>query len=141
MFNDSSSRNSRSDALSPAKLGKGQSGVSTNGVTAIFTFFDRGTIWVLPLTYFCLPQSAGAYLSPQSVKIHYFCSGPISVDPICPQPRAPLEKKCSALWSSAVLGTPLSPLHWDPLSSPYTRGILRMGSLTIISPTIISKQH
>ena len=23
---------------------------------------------------------------PQSVRINYFCSGPISVDPICPQP-------------------------------------------------------
>ena len=27
-----------------------------------------------------------AYLFPQSVRIHYFCIGPISVDPICPQP-------------------------------------------------------
>ena len=29
-----------------------------------------------------------AYLVPHSVKIHDFCSGPISVDPICPQPNA-----------------------------------------------------
>ena len=65
---------------------KGTNGVSTNGVTANFMFFDRGTFWVLPLTYFYLPKSARAYLFPQSVKIHYFCSGPISVDPICPQP-------------------------------------------------------
>ena len=28
-----------------------------------------------------------AYLFPQSVKNHYFCSDPIRVDPICPQPR------------------------------------------------------
>ena len=27
-----------------------------------------------------------AYFS-QAVKIHYFCSGPISVDPMCPQPK------------------------------------------------------
>ena len=47
-------------------------------------FFDRGTFWVLPLTY--LPQSARAHLFPQFVKIHYFCSGPVSVEPICPQP-------------------------------------------------------
>ena len=45
------------------------------------------TFWVLPLTYLYLPKSARAYLFPQSVKIHYFCSGPIRVDPICPQPR------------------------------------------------------
>ena len=33
---------------------KGTTGVSTNGVTANFMifFFDRGTFWVLPLTYF-----------------------------------------------------------------------------------------
>ena len=65
---------------------KGTSGVSTNGVTANFMFFDRGTFWVLPFTYFYIPKSARAYLFPQSVKIHDFCSGPISLDPICPQP-------------------------------------------------------
>ena len=68
-------------------LGKGQNGVSTKGVTAIFMFFDRGTFWVLPLTYCCLPESARAYLFPQSVKNNDFRSGPVSVDPICPQPR------------------------------------------------------
>ena len=40
---------------------------------------DRGTFWALPFTYFCLPKSAWAYLFPQSVKIHYFRSGPISL--------------------------------------------------------------
>ena len=54
---------------------KGTNGVSTNGVTAIFSFLT-GTFWVLPLTYFTLPKSARAYLFPQSVEIHYFCSGP-----------------------------------------------------------------
>ena len=51
---------------------KEKNGVSTNGVTAIFVFFDRGTFWVLPLAYFYLPKSVRAYLFPQSVKIHYF---------------------------------------------------------------------
>ena len=53
----------------------------TNGVTAFFVMFvDRGAFWVLPLTYFVyLPESARAYLLPQSVEINYFCSGPISV--------------------------------------------------------------
>ena len=64
---------------------KGTNGVSTDGISADFMFFDRGTFWVLPLTYFYLPKSAWAYLFPQSVKAHYFCSGPISADPICPQ--------------------------------------------------------
>ena len=66
---------------------KGTNGVSTNGVTAIFMFVDRGTFWALPLTCVYLPKSARAYLFPQSVTICYFCSGPISVDPSCPQPR------------------------------------------------------
>ena len=45
-------------------------------------FFDRGTFWVLLSTYLYLPKSARAYRFPQSVKICYFCSGPICVDPI-----------------------------------------------------------
>ena len=49
--------------------------------------FDRGTFWVLPLTYFYISKSARAYLSPQSVKNHYFCSDATSVDPTRPQPR------------------------------------------------------
>ena len=52
-----------------------------------FLIFDRGTFWVLSLAYFYLPKSARAYLVPRSVKVHHFCSGPISVDPICPQPK------------------------------------------------------
>ena len=52
-------------------------------------FVDRGHLWVLPLTYFYIPKGARVYLFPQSVKVRYFCSGPISVDPICPRPRRP----------------------------------------------------
>ena len=70
--------------------------VSTNGVTADFMFFDRGTFWVLPLTYFYIPKSARAYLFPKSVKIHYLCSGPLSVDPTCPQPRSPRRLAASS---------------------------------------------
>ena len=61
---------------------KGTNGVSTNGVTAFsFRFFDGETFWALPLTYFYLPKSARACLLPQSVKIQYSCSGPVSVAP------------------------------------------------------------
>ena len=60
---------------------KRTNGVSTSGVTADVVFFDRGTFWVLPLTYSYLPKSARAYLFPQSVKTRYFCGGPTSVDP------------------------------------------------------------
>ena len=68
---------------------KGTNGVSTNGVTANFKLFDRGTFWVLPLICVYIPKSARAYLFPPSVKAHVFCSGsPICVDPICPQPRS-----------------------------------------------------
>ena len=61
--------------------GKGLMGSALTGVTANFVFFDRGTFWVLLLTYLYIPKSDRAYLFPQSVRIHYFCSGPISVDP------------------------------------------------------------
>ena len=76
-------------------------GVSTNCVTAISLFFDGWTFCVLPLTYFCLPKRARAYLFPQAVKIHYFCSGPMSVDPICPQPT-PVCMYASARYLSVV---------------------------------------
>ena len=66
---------------------KGTDGVSTNGVSANVVLFDRGSFWVLPLICFYIPKSARAYLFPQSVSFYYFCSGPISVDPICSQPR------------------------------------------------------
>ena len=47
----------------------------------------EGLFGVHPLTYFHLPKSARAHLFSQSVEIRYPCSGPISVDPIRPQPR------------------------------------------------------
>ena len=71
---------------------RGTDGVSTHGVTARFIVFDRGTFWVLRLTYCYIPKSARSYLFPQSVKIHSFCSGPISVDSICPQPGSALAQ-------------------------------------------------
>ena len=66
---------------------KGTNGVSTNGVTANFIFFDRGTFWVLPLIYFDILKSARAYLFPQSVKIHYFAAAPLVSTPLCQQPK------------------------------------------------------
>ena len=69
-------------------LGKGQNGVSTNGVTANFKFVDGGTFWVLPLTYIDFPKVPGRTFFPQTVNVYITCcSGPISVDPICPQPN------------------------------------------------------
>ena len=62
--------------------GTNSNGVSTNGVTANFMSFDRGTFCAPSLTYFVMPKSARAYLFPQSVKISYFCSGHTSVDPL-----------------------------------------------------------
>ena len=55
---------------------------------------------LLPVTYVYLPKSARAYLFPQSVKIHYFCSGPFSVDPICPQPRYFPSTLTTLTWST-----------------------------------------
>ena len=59
-------------------LRKGTNGVSPNGVTAIFMFSKRDFLGT-PVT--------GRTFFPQSVNICYFYSGPISVDPICPQPN------------------------------------------------------
>ena len=62
-------------------IGKGHMGSALAGPLRILCFVDRVVFWILPLTYFDLPKNARAYLFPQSVKINYFCRGPISVDP------------------------------------------------------------
>ena len=59
---------------------KGTNGVSTNGVTANFMFFDRDLLCT-PVNLLLYSQSARAYLFPQSVKNHYFCSGPLVLTP------------------------------------------------------------
>ena len=60
------------DSSAPAKeilIGKVQNGVSAHGFTANFVFFDRGTFWVLPLTYSYLPKSARCTFFPSLSKI------------------------------------------------------------------------
>ena len=69
------------------ELGKGRMGSALMGSLHFF-LFDRRAFWVLPLTYFSLPKKARAYLLPQSAKNQYFCSDPISLDPIGPQRSA-----------------------------------------------------
>ena len=60
---------------------KGTNGVSTNGGTAFVLLLD-----ILPLTCFLSPRTCqGVPFSP-ICQIHHFCSGPISADPVCPQP-------------------------------------------------------
>ena len=63
------------------------------GSLQISCFLTEGLFGYSRLTYLHLPKSARSYLIPQSVKIHYFCSGPISVDPICPQPSGLLQSR------------------------------------------------
>ena len=82
---------------------KGANGVSTNGVTANFMCFDRGTCWVLPLPYVYLPKSARVYPFPQSVKNNCSCSGPISVHPICPKPVIALALMTYHATSSCIM--------------------------------------
>ena len=60
---------------------KGTNGVSTNGVTANFMFFERGTFWVLPLIYCYLPKSAGAFLFPNLSKFITFAAAPVVLTP------------------------------------------------------------
>ena len=60
---------------------KGTNGVSTDGVTADFMFFDRGAFWVLPLTCFYLPKSARAYLFPNLSEFIPFAAAPLALIP------------------------------------------------------------
>ena len=67
-------------------FGKGRMGSALMGSLQVSCFLTEGPFGhSLPFTYFNLPKSARVYRFPQAVKIRYWCSGPISVDPICPQ--------------------------------------------------------
>ena len=44
-------------------------------------FFDRGSFWVLPLTYFYLPRKCQGVLFPQSIKIITFAAAPLVLSP------------------------------------------------------------
>ena len=70
------------------QFGKGQMGSAPVGSPQFLMFFDRGTLRVLPLTYFYLPKVTGRAFVHNLSTINYFCSGPISVDPICLQPKS-----------------------------------------------------
>ena len=61
--------------------------IHTHGVTANLMLLDRWTFGVLPLAYFYHPKVPGRTFFPKLSTIITFCSGPISVDPVCPQSR------------------------------------------------------
>ena len=69
----------RAAPWSRAWIGKGQIGSALMGRLQLLFMFLTGTFGVPPLTCFYTSKSARAYIFPQSAKIHYFCSGPISV--------------------------------------------------------------
>ena len=63
---------------------KGTNGVSTNGVTANSTCFDRETFWVLPLTYFYMfifPKVPGHTFFPNLSKIITFAAAQLVLTP------------------------------------------------------------
>ena len=63
------------------RFGKGQTGSALMGSLQHFMFFDRGTFWVLLLTYFYLPKSARAYFFSQSVEFITFAAAPLVLTP------------------------------------------------------------
>ena len=66
---------------------KGTNGVITNGVTADFMFLTEGLFGYSHQPAFIFPKVPGRTFFPNLSKcINHFCSGPISVDPIRPQP-------------------------------------------------------
>ena len=71
------------DSTELGELGKGLMGSALMGSLRIPCLFDRGTFWVLPLTYFCLPKSANTYLFPPICQnVHYlFAAAPLVLTP------------------------------------------------------------
>ena len=67
----------------------------------------------------------------QSVKIHYFCSGPISVDPICPQPNVHLRVKLNT--TSPSVSLLYAPVNIEPDEDTHitrTEGRDRVGGVS-----------
>ena len=85
----------------PRRSRRGTNGVSTHWVTASFMFFDRGTFWVLPLTYLYLPRSARMYLFPKLAKLITFAAEPLVLTPFVRHQGTPV--------SHAAGGEPVAP--------------------------------
>ena len=74
------------DHALPARFGMGQMGSALMG--SLQMVFGQRDLLGTPVNLFVFPKSARAYLFPQSLKLCYLCSGPISVDTMCPQPNS-----------------------------------------------------
>ena len=68
---------------------KGTTGASTNVVTANFMFFDRGTLLVLPLTYFCISKVPGRTFCPNLSNIVTVAATPWVLTPIVRKQAGP----------------------------------------------------
>ena len=73
---------------------KWTNGVSTNKVTAAFMFFDRGTFWVLPLTYLLiLPKVPGRTFLPNLSKFMTSAAAPLVSTPFV---RSQAKASCAS---------------------------------------------
>ena len=69
------------------RLGKGQMGAALTGSLTSYSF-DRGTFGYSRYPTCVFPNVPGRTFFSNLQNKRYFCSGPTSVDPICPQPNA-----------------------------------------------------
>ena len=90
-------------------LGKGRMGSARLGSLQFSCFLTEGLFGYPREPTLILPKVPGRTLFPQSVRTHYFRSGPISVDPVGPQPRstscwisAPRPAQRPPSWSSGT---------------------------------------
>ena len=66
-------------------------GSALMGSLQISMWFDRGTFWVLPLTYFCLPKGARTYLFFHNLsKLMTFAAAPLVLTPFV-RNRRPID--------------------------------------------------
>ena len=92
---------------------RGTNGVGTDGVTAKFMLFDRGTFRVLPTTYFYIPKVPGCIFFPTICQIWFVRDQGLPALPgpspsAAPTPEAPVWEE-----SPMELGTP------DPYPTKY----------------------
>ena len=70
-------------------VGRGQMGSALMGsLDFVFMFFDGGTFWVLPLTYFIFPKVPGCACFPNRSKSITFAAAPLVSTPLVQKPKA-----------------------------------------------------
>ena len=109
----------RNSSRAAAPIGKGHMGSALMGSLQSSCFLTEGLLGVLPVNLLLSSQKwQGVPFFPNLSRIHYFCSDPISVDPIFPQPSPAGQGHHSCRHHAQRREDPISQGRGLPLPTP-----------------------